>query len=401
VLGQILAALPGDFNSDGFLDIAYLNGAERYVAIAFGDGNGGFDNELRYAVPKYTPRRLDCLDIDFDGDLDLVVASYVHGVSTNSSLYVFLNQANPDRVSQMYFDIQAANNADIELRTPGGGRLNRVSNTIASGELYLRDADQNDQLDVKATCRTIEPGRYDLIVLPRKNEPSGSVSSLEYTVGEQRFRLTHDMSLSGRTVFPLYPDGVSPVAPVQGSFVPNAQPKFTWPDGGETLFELARDLNFTQIVQSASVSGGSYTLTSALPESDSTPYFWRVRSAGPSSDNIVYVFNAIASPTGVDDNGSNQALPSSFSLAQNYPNPFNPVTSVSYDVPAAAHIRITVHNVLGQQVAVLVDQVKSPGVHTVSWDASDSQGQPVASGVYFYRMQSGAFSATRKMVLLR
>jgi hypothetical protein len=401
VLGQVLAARPGDFNGDAILDIAYVNGSFGYAAIVFGDGDGGFTNELRFAVPDYTPRRLDCLDLDLDGDMDIIVGSYTQGLTTSSSLFVYMNQSNPERVSQKYFEVQAANSVDIDLQSPSGARLNRVSNTIASGELYLRDADHNDRLDIKATCRTIESGRYDLIATPRKNAPNGALFSLEYTVGEQRFRLTDDVPSTTRYVFPLYPDGVSSVSPVQGSFVQSPTLVFTWPNNGETRFELARDLNFTQVVHTATVAGGSYTLTSALPETDSTPYFWRVRSDDYSGDNVVYVFNAVASPTGVDGNGGDQALPDSYRLAQNYPNPFNPETSVSYAVPYAAHIRITVHNVLGQLVAVLVDQVQPAGNYTVTWDASDSQGRSVASGVYFYRMQSEKFSATRKMVLLR
>jgi hypothetical protein len=90
------------------------------------------------------------------------------------------------------------------------------------------------------------------------------------------------------------------------------------------------------------------------------------------------------------------AMPAAFSLSQNYPNPFNPATSFSYDLPKASHVRLEVFNVLGQKVATLVDAMQSAGVYNAEWDASAH-----ASGVYFYRLNAGNFTETRKMLLLK
>ncbi len=91
------------------------------------------------------------------------------------------------------------------------------------------------------------------------------------------------------------------------------------------------------------------------------------------------------------------AKPVEFRLEQNYPNPFNPSTVVRYQLNAASHVRLTVFNLIGQEVATLVDGPQPAGVHVVSFDAGR-----LASGMYFYRLTSDAgFSATRKMVLLR
>ena len=89
-------------------------------------------------------------------------------------------------------------------------------------------------------------------------------------------------------------------------------------------------------------------------------------------------------------------IPSEYSLAQNYPNPFNPVTSIEYTLPEAANVKVEVYNLLGQVVEVLVDSGQEAGYHSVQWDASD-----VASGVYFYRLTAGYFTATKRMVLMR
>jgi hypothetical protein len=89
-------------------------------------------------------------------------------------------------------------------------------------------------------------------------------------------------------------------------------------------------------------------------------------------------------------------LPYKFALEQNYPNPFNPTTTISYNVPTASDVKIAVFDVLGQEITTLVNEQKMPGTYQASFDASN-----LTSGVYFYQMQAGSFSETRKMMLVR
>jgi photosystem II stability/assembly factor-like uncharacterized protein len=89
-------------------------------------------------------------------------------------------------------------------------------------------------------------------------------------------------------------------------------------------------------------------------------------------------------------------LPERFALAQNYPNPFNPSTTIRYDLPDTRHVTVSVHDLLGRQVAVLVDRDQAPGAYEVRWDATSRP-----SGVYYYRVQAGSFSAVRKMLLAK
>jgi hypothetical protein len=88
--------------------------------------------------------------------------------------------------------------------------------------------------------------------------------------------------------------------------------------------------------------------------------------------------------------------PERFSLAQNSPNPFNPSTTIAFTLPAQAHVRLTVFNALGQEVATLVDDERPAGSHVVRWDAMN---QP--SGAYFYRIESGSFVETKRMMLVK
>lgn len=85
-----------------------------------------------------------------------------------------------------------------------------------------------------------------------------------------------------------------------------------------------------------------------------------------------------------------------FILSQNYPNPFNPTTVVEYQVPGASNVRLAIYDLLGREVAVLVNERKAPGRYDVQFDASR-----LASGVYIYRLTGGSFVQSRKMVLIR
>jgi hypothetical protein len=90
------------------------------------------------------------------------------------------------------------------------------------------------------------------------------------------------------------------------------------------------------------------------------------------------------------------SVPATYALSQNYPNPFNPSTEISYAIPAETHVTLKVYNLLGQEIASLVDEVKEAGHHTISWNATDQ-----ASGVYFYSLETNDFSATKKMVFMK
>jgi subtilisin family serine protease len=88
--------------------------------------------------------------------------------------------------------------------------------------------------------------------------------------------------------------------------------------------------------------------------------------------------------------------PNAFSISQNHPNPFNPQTDISYAIPADCEVRLHVFNLLGRKVATLVDEHQSAGVYKVRWDAYE-----MPSGVYFYRITAGQFTAMNKMILLK
>jgi hypothetical protein len=89
-------------------------------------------------------------------------------------------------------------------------------------------------------------------------------------------------------------------------------------------------------------------------------------------------------------------VPSRFELAQNFPNPFNPRTTIRYSIPAETHVHLGVYDLLGREVATLVDTRQAPGRYDVGFD-----GSRLASGMYVYHLTAGAFSSAKKLVLVR
>jgi len=106
--------------------------------------------------------------------------------------------------------------------------------------------------------------------------------------------------------------------------------------------------------------------------------------------------------SGTDDPGDQQTpLPVSFVLGQNYPNPFNPVTRINLELSSAGHVTMTVYDLLGRTVNELIDEELPSGYTSVEWDGRDSQGNELASGVYFYEVVCDGQSESKKMLLLR
>ncbi|MDD4858323.1 MAG: T9SS type A sorting domain-containing protein, partial [Candidatus Krumholzibacteria bacterium] len=136
------------------------------------------------------------------------------------------------------------------------------------------------------------------------------------------------------------------------------------------------------------------------PEISSDSCLVRVVAYDPSLNAGVDASDSLFSikvATGVDDT----PVPCFTSLNQNYPNPFNPSTRISYSLKAATRVSLRIYNISGRLVRVLVDSTEPMGAHEAVWNGKDNTGRSVASGIYFYRLDAGAFSATRKMVLIR
>lgn len=101
--------------------------------------------------------------------------------------------------------------------------------------------------------------------------------------------------------------------------------------------------------------------------------------------------------------GANDATytPLKTELFRNYPNPFNPETSIRYSIASPSQVRMDIYNIKGQLIRTLINESKSAGEHRAIWNGKDDKGNSVSSGVYFYKLSSGRFSSTKKMILMK
>jgi len=176
-----------------------------------------------------------------------------------------------------------------------------------------------------------------------------------------------------------------------------------WLDGVDFLADVDVDMTGIGIDEAEYNIAGHRTLAAgnkvaflsydplSLDASPHSEYWWwGIMNSAPHTQAL-YWFEAVV--IGVDDLNP---LPESYSLTQNYPNPFNPTTMITYAIPEKASVKLTVYNLLGQEVATLVNEVKNVGTYEVNFKANQ-----LTTGVYFYTIQAGQFTSTKKMMLIK
>ena len=112
-------------------------------------------------------------------------------------------------------------------------------------------------------------------------------------------------------------------------------------------------------------------------------------------------FSVFIYPTSVSEEDGKQRIPSEFVLHQNYPNPFNSGTTIKYEFPKSGDLRLSIFNLIGQEVKVLVDDYQESGIHEVYWNGKSREGEEVGSGVYIYKFEAGEFVTAKKLLIIR
>jgi hypothetical protein len=191
--------------------------------------------------------------------------------------------------------------------------------------------------------------------------------------------------------------------------------KVLFPNGGEKIYldstyVIRWQSNINDTVNIELMSGN--TIASVIGDSivsGTNAFLWQVPSNLQQGSNYKVIVASISNASLSDSSNSTFAISAvatgvaeitntvkNYALYQNYPNPFNPTTTIQFSVPQPSRVIVKVYNVLGQEVARLVDGVKSPGLYTATWDASI-----VGSGIYFCTLSSGTYQSTIKMILLK
>jgi hypothetical protein len=189
------------------------------------------------------------------------------------------------------------------------------------------------------------------------------------------------------------PSQVVLVSPANRAIINADSVRFIWnrssPSVSSYFFERASDSIFINRLIDSSVVD---TVKTVRPITNNR-FWWRVRAknqAGLGPASVRRSFDIITDVTEIEH------LPTEFRLVQNYPNPFNPTTRIEYAIPKTAHVSLKVFDLLGREVATLVNENLQPGSYETTFDGKD-----LSSGVYLYRLQAGGFVETKKLLLVR
>ncbi len=297
--------------------------------------------------------------------------------------------------------------------------------TVVKVEFFVADTlkiGQATSAPYRVDWQNIHPGEYSITAVATDNDGHKRVSNrISIKVGNPPMaRLEAEFAAIAGTGITVKSDATA--------------------SGGKFVDMAAQTGTLTWIVPSVPADG-SYDIAFGFKMNNGTPKTQYVNVNGVRQDTVVFVgasasawyeapatvhlrqgsdtiqvelwwgymsFDYLAVPTALVTTSVkvSPAVPASFVLSQNYPNPFNPTTTISYQVPVASLVRLSVYDLLGREVAVLVNEQRTPGTYTVRFSGiggsvSGGDGRNLASGAYFYRMSAGSFVQTKRMMLVR
>jgi len=182
----------------------------------------------------------------------------------------------------------------------------------------------------------------------------------------------------------LYPDNID----IKISTTTNAISSFTITVANLVFPANGSDTNWTR---------RSYSIGNLVTPGANIYIAWREHVTDNNSDGAAFSLDLVSItglPLGI--NNINGEVPKSFSLEQNYPNPFNPTTNIKFGLPSSGQVKLAVYDILGNEVAVLIDGYKIAGNYVTDFNASN-----LASGIYFYKLVSKDFISTKRMILIK
>lgn len=268
----------------------------------------------------------------------------------------------------------------INATSPSGSSFNQVN---TSGVLYGIAITPDSASAIVTTFTSDFPKKVNLSTFGVQNitgfQGSYGVAALHHSSealieGDSLKRVSLTSNTATKTISDIYSTALQGIAIT-------ADDKYAFVVG--SFEKVVVDLASNTVIQTFTAGG-----TSVATMSDGSRFF-----VTDSYNGTTRVYKKL-NPSGVEDDRN--PVPLAFALQQNYPNPFNPSTNISFTLPSKTFVLLKVFNLLGEEVAILVNEELLPGTHLHQWNAGG-----IPSGVYFYRLQAGNFVETKKLVLLR
>jgi hypothetical protein len=374
----------GDLENDGDNDIFFVNN-EGPNQVLLNDGNGVFTNsEQQLGTSSDAYLSVVLSDVDGDNDLDALLASFFHHgeLWLNDGSGVFANSGqnigNDEALRMGVDDLDGDNDPDIVLNNfnnydeiwfnDGSGNFTNSGQTIGDiqswGHIALSDVDNDG--DVDAFITNYESGSSKVWV----NNGEGTFSELNSYSGNGEFIAMEDLNNDGNI------DAII--------------------CGVEKFIKIWINDGIGNFIYSGTLGYNGISLFFADVDSD-TDTDVAIGYMEGSGGNKIFLNETI---NGLKEKSS---VPTGFKLLQNYPNPFNPATKISYQIPKLSFVTLKVYDVLGNEIATLVNGENSAGTYEVEFNSKGLINQKgiITSGVYFYQLKVGSYIQTKKMILMR
>jgi hypothetical protein len=395
-----VVGLWADYDNDGDLDLLVVNGffSKQKNAMYRNDGNGNFAKITSGAVVEDVEGSTGGSwgDYDNDGDLDLYICNSVD--NAKNSLYknkgegTFVKVTKGLMVTELGHSVGSSwadydNDGDLDLFV--------INVFAAKNQLYRNDGNDVFTKITSGAIVTDYSFSFGCSWADYDNDGDQDVFVTNGGINSERFNFFYQNQTSTNNWLKVHCLGTLSNSSAIGTIVKakaTIAGKSFWQTrqiSGQTGFLsqnsliAAFGLKNAPVVDSLIIkwpSGGQQILTNVAPNQ-----LLKIKEQSTTS---------VANEAVAD-------APVTYHLAANYPNPFNPETTIEYELGESGRVRLEIYNMLGQKIKTLVDQQQESGVHRVVWQGRDEMNATVASGIYFYRIQSGDFRATRQMVLLR
>ena len=376
-----------DYNLDGKMDFTVGNSTNNQVTVFTGDGTGSFSDIHNYTADTGI-RGLVVLDADGDGFPDIVTAN-----RDASNVSVLINNGNGTFSSPNNFEGNgngetAAATSDVN----GDGIMDLFLGAIYSDEVMLWLGDGNggfifsDEVTVGNAPWMVVSGDVNNDGIPDVVCANSSGSSFSVVLCDSAGNLYSPVNYSVGA-FPISVD----LGDVDGDLDLDIVTS-NFSGANFTLYENDGTGNFINRNDLPSNQAGSCAVFHDRDNDGDMD----MTGIDEMQDLLILFTNGAA--TDVND-GKN--IPEKFMLYQNYPNPFNPTTNIGFRIADFGFVSLKVYDVLGTEVATLVNEEISPGTYEVEFNSHSGEGRNLTSGLYFYTLTTGSYSETKKMILLK
>jgi hypothetical protein len=384
----------GDIDNDGDLDLYVGNdgGSATYPSDLYlnnGDGTFTKNTSTVAATQSGYIYGLAMADYNNDGFLDIFAAR-----QGQNYLYKNVELSNGNANHWIKFKLVGTTS-----NSAGIGAKIKVRATINSTDVsqWREISGQTGFASQNSLIAHFGLGDATMIPEVRVEWPSGIIQTLTNVSVDQLLTITESIPIAVELmsfIGDLLDDNTVTLAWTTASEVNSAG---FFVQRSENTYNGFERLNSNLIPSTGSVSsGGSYNFIDELD--NATSAYYRIEEI--SRDGL----STFSSPVFVSTMTATEqpvTAPKDFTISQNYPNPFNPTTTIVYQLPQTQFVELNIFDVNGRKIRTLVSAVSEAGRFNVSWDGMDENGDRVTSGVYFYKLQTESFSATKKMILAR